>query len=45
LNAGEVLFIDDNARNVKAAEELGIRSIRFQSPAQLHGDLKKLHLL
>jgi 2-haloacid dehalogenase len=42
LNADEVLFIDDNLRNVKAAEELGIRSIRFQSPAQLHEDLKKL---
>ncbi len=31
----EALFIDDNLRNVKAAEQLGIRSIHFQSPGQL----------
>ena len=30
----QALFIDDNLRNVKAAEALGITSIHFQSPAQ-----------
>lgn len=41
LEPGEVLFIDDNARNVRAAEELGIRSILFESPAQLETALKE----
>ena len=36
----EALFIDDNLRNVKAAEMLGIRSIHFQSPGQLREWLK-----
>jgi 2-haloacid dehalogenase len=31
----EVLFIDDNLRNVQAAEALGIKSIRFENPEQL----------
>jgi 2-haloacid dehalogenase len=35
LNANEVLFIDDNLRNVQAAEALGIKSIRFENPEQL----------
>jgi 2-haloacid dehalogenase len=34
LKPDEVLFIDDNLRNVKAAEAMGIQSIRFASPAQ-----------
>ena len=41
LKPDEALFIDDNARNVRAAEELGIRSILFQSPAQLETALKQ----
>jgi len=45
VKAGEALFIDDNLRNVKAAELLGISSIHFQSPAQLLEELKKLDLL
>lgn len=35
VNAAEALFIDDSLRNIKAAEELGIPSIHFQSPGQL----------
>ena len=35
LQENQVLFIDDNLRNVKAAEALGIKSIRFESPEQL----------
>lgn len=45
LKPEDVIFIDDNLRNIKAAEALGIRSIPFQSPAQLHDDLKKLGVL
>ena len=42
VKPAEALFIDDNLRNVKAAEELGIRSIHFQSPSQLKKELKVL---
>ncbi len=35
VNTAEALFIDDNLRNVKAAEALGIPSVHFQSPEQL----------
>ncbi len=45
LNADEVLFIDDNLRNVQAAEVLGIQSIRFLSPQQLKEELLKLGIL
>ena len=41
----EALFIDDSLRNVKAAEEVGINSLHFQSPAQLKDELSKLFLL
>ncbi len=37
----EALFIDDNLRNVKAAEELGIKSIHFQSAEQMSEKLKE----
>jgi 2-haloacid dehalogenase len=45
VKAQEALFIDDNVRNVKAAEALGIKSIHFQSPAQLEEELNRLKLL
>jgi 2-haloacid dehalogenase len=41
----EAIFIDDNLRNVKAAETLGITSIHFQSPSQLKEEIKKHNLL
>jgi 2-haloacid dehalogenase len=41
----ETLFIDDNVRNVKAAEELGINAIAFTSANQLKEYLKKAGLL
>ncbi len=37
----EALFIDDNLRNVKAAQELGIDSIHFTSPEALRESLKE----
>ena len=45
LKAEEALFIDDNLRNIKAAEALGIRSIHFQLPAQLKIELANLAIL
>ena len=36
------LFIDDNLRNVKAAEELGIKGIYFENPDQLKKELINL---
>jgi 2-haloacid dehalogenase len=45
LKPDDVIFIDDNLRNVKAAEAIGIHSIPFRSAQQLHEDLKKLGVL
>lgn len=45
LKPEDALFIDDNVRNVRAAEELGIRSIIFTSPQQLEGALTDLGVL
>lgn len=45
VKAEEALFIDDNLRNVKAAETVGIKPIRFVSPEQLSDDLRKLDIL
>lgn len=39
VNPATALFIDDNLRNVKAAETLGIKSIHFQNTSQLRLDL------
>lgn len=39
IKAEESLFIDDNLRNIHAAELLGIKSIHFQSPQQLTREL------
>ncbi|GAB3912145.1 HAD family hydrolase [Mucilaginibacter boryungensis] len=41
LKPSECLFIDDNYRNVAAAEELGIPSIHFVGPDELLVELKK----
>ena len=45
LKAAEALFIDDNLRNIKAAEALGIRSIHFQLAEQLNQELRQLDIL
>jgi 2-haloacid dehalogenase len=45
LKPEESIFIDDNLRNIKAAQAMGIYSIHFTSPAQLVEDLKNLNLL
>ena len=41
IEAGEAVFIDDSARNVKAAKEMGIASIQFESPEALKTALKE----
>ena len=45
LDVSETIFIDDNIRNIKAAEECGIQSIHFQSPDLLINELKKLEVI
>ncbi len=41
----EALFIDDNYRNILAAEKLGIKSIHFTSAEQLRTELKQIDIL
>ena len=41
----EALFIDDNFRNIQAAEKIGIHTIHFISPQQLKEELENLNLL
>ncbi len=40
LEPSQTLFIDDNERNIEAANELGILTIHFTSPDQLQKELK-----
>jgi len=41
INAENSIFIDDNLRNIKAAEELGIRGIHFKNAILLQNQLKE----
>lgn len=45
IKPSETIFIDDNLRNVKAAEQIGLRTIHFQSPQQLRTELISARLL
>ncbi|QXV66378.1 HAD family phosphatase [Mucilaginibacter sp. 21P] len=45
VKPNEALFIDDNKRNILAAEQLGIRSIHYQSSEQLTTELQQLNIL
>ncbi len=45
ISINHALFIDDNLRNIKAAETLGINSIHFQNPLQLKSELQIYGLL
>jgi 2-haloacid dehalogenase len=38
----QAVYIDDNARNLVPAKELGMYTIHFREPAQLKEDLAKL---
>ncbi len=45
LKAEKLVFIDDSAPNIKAAQDLGIQSILFTSPEALKSELQHLGLL
>jgi 2-haloacid dehalogenase len=45
VNPAEALFIDDSLRNIKAAEELGIKGIHFKSAEQLRNELTSSGLI
>lgn len=44
INAENALFIDDNLRNVEAANNLGINTVHFQSPEKLLQQLKTFNI-
>lgn len=45
VDPSEAIFIDDNLRNIKGAEAVGIKGIHFQSSRQLSQALKQLGIL
>ena len=45
IKPSESIFIDDSLRNVKAAEQIGIKTIHFQSPQQLRSEFISAGLL
>jgi 2-haloacid dehalogenase len=45
VQPGEAVFIDDNLRNIKAAQAMGIESIHFTTPENLRAELGKLGVL
>jgi 2-haloacid dehalogenase len=44
-SADECLFIDDSEANVVVARQLGFKTIRFESPAQLRATLEQMGVL
>ena len=44
VKPSQAVFVDDNLRNIKAAEELGINGIHFHNPLQLKNELTDLGL-
>jgi 2-haloacid dehalogenase len=44
IDPSKALFIDDNLRNIIAAEVFGIRGIHYHDPVQLKEELKKYSL-
>lgn len=45
VDPATALFVDDNLRNVKAAEDQGIKSIHFTSPTQLRKEFEAYNIL
>ena len=44
ITAENAIFIDDNLRNIEAANYLGINGIQFKTPQQLIEDLKQFNI-
>ena len=44
IDSSSALFIDDNLRNIKGAEDAGIKGIHFTSVQQLRNELENLHV-
>jgi len=44
IDPATAIFIDDNLRNVKAAEDAGINGIHFLDAKQLSEELRKFHV-
>ena len=45
VSPSTALFIDDSLRNVKGAEDVGIKAIHFRSPQRLKESLSQLQIL
>jgi 2-haloacid dehalogenase len=45
VNPSRALLIDDNLQNIEAGKELGLSTIRFQSPEQLWSELRKAQII
>jgi 2-haloacid dehalogenase len=45
LKAANTIFIDDNLNNIRAAEEIGLLGIHFESPGQLKARLSSIDVL
>lgn len=45
VDPAQAVFIDDSMRNIRAAEELGIKGIHFHNPEQLRMELRDLQIL
>jgi HAD superfamily hydrolase (TIGR01509 family) len=43
--AGEVLFVDDLARNVEGAQRAGMQALRFEGTERLREDLRRMGVL
>jgi 2-haloacid dehalogenase len=45
IEPGQAVFIDDNERNIHAAQAVGLQTVHFQSPEQLRAELAALQVL
>ena len=45
LKAENTIFIDDNINNVRAAEQIGLYGIHFESPSQLETRLSLINVI
>jgi 2-haloacid dehalogenase len=45
IDPGRAVFIDDNIKNIKGANDVGLKTIHFTSAVQLEEDLKDLGVL